>query len=235
MSDELITVEDGRHEMMNVGGHSALDPIHFRDTYNLDRVMNSFIIKKIYEESKKYGKKIDKNGTEFYQYNVTIPKVHEDIKLNSGKNVIFLVSESEKTIYCFYDKESFSELEAEVKKILSKYKTTVKKGEEEHPILKVGTIMVSSWGYDQTNIDFYVVVRSNAKTAWINEINSIKNYTGNMSGTAMPDTKNMNMKIGPKTLRKKIDNFGSDPSISLNSFSSAYVWDGKPENYTSYA
>ena len=31
----------------------------------------------------------------------------------------------------------------------------------------VGKIMVSEWGYDQTNIDFYVVVRETKASVWI--------------------------------------------------------------------
>ena len=31
----------------------------------------------------------------------------------------------------------------------------------------VGKIMVSMWGYDQTNIDFYVVVRETKASIWI--------------------------------------------------------------------
>ena len=33
--------------------------------------------------------------------------------------------------------------------------------------LKVGDVLSSSWGYDQTNIDFYYVVRTTEKSAWI--------------------------------------------------------------------
>lgn len=36
----------------------------------------------------------------------------------------------------------------------------------------VGTIFYTHWGYDQTNIDFYEVVRSTAKTVWVTPIYS---------------------------------------------------------------
>jgi len=31
----------------------------------------------------------------------------------------------------------------------------------------VGEILVSSWGYDQTNVDFYEVVRASAASVWV--------------------------------------------------------------------
>jgi hypothetical protein len=33
--------------------------------------------------------------------------------------------------------------------------------------IEPGAILYSSWGYDQTNIDFYYVTRTTAKSAWI--------------------------------------------------------------------
>jgi hypothetical protein len=33
--------------------------------------------------------------------------------------------------------------------------------------IEPGAILYSSWGYDQTNIDFYMVTRTTAKSAWI--------------------------------------------------------------------
>ena len=42
--------------------------------------------------------------------------------------------------------------------------------------VEVGTVFSASWGYDQTNVDFFVVVRCTAKTAWILPMDS-KNVT----------------------------------------------------------
>lgn len=36
--------------------------------------------------------------------------------------------------------------------------------------IQVGTILHNSWGYDQTNCDFYQVVRREGRTAWVREI-----------------------------------------------------------------
>jgi hypothetical protein len=32
---------------------------------------------------------------------------------------------------------------------------------------EVGSVLVSSWGYDQTNVDFYQVVRVSAASVWV--------------------------------------------------------------------
>lgn len=38
------------------------------------------------------------------------------------------------------------------------------------PVAHVGDILYTSWGYDQTNVDFYQVIRVSGKNAWIREI-----------------------------------------------------------------
>lgn len=45
---------------------------------------------------------------------------------------------------------------------------------------KIGDIFYNSWGYDQTNIDFFEVVKISAKKVWIREIKGkLTQYTGN--------------------------------------------------------
>ena len=39
--------------------------------------------------------------------------------------------------------------------------------------IEVGAILSSSWGFDQTNVDFYVVVRCTEKSAWILPLNNV--------------------------------------------------------------
>ena len=50
----------------------------------------------------------------------------------------------------------------------------------------VGDILYSSWGYDQTNIDFYQVVKVTAKTITVKEINYKSDYDSSMSGYKVP-------------------------------------------------
>jgi hypothetical protein len=51
---------------------------------------------------------------------------------------------------------------------------------------KVGEIIVNSWGYDQTNIDFYEIVKVSASYVWLREIGSSVKETGFMSGDTWP-------------------------------------------------
>lgn len=52
--------------------------------------------------------------------------------------------------------------------------------------LNVGDIVYASWGYEQTNIDFYQVVRKTAKRYFVREIKSAYTETGFMSGENLP-------------------------------------------------
>jgi hypothetical protein len=53
-------------------------------------------------------------------------------------------------------------------------------------VIEPGAIMVCSWGYDQTNVDYYMVTRVTAKSCWILPMSSHETETGFMSGRATP-------------------------------------------------
>jgi hypothetical protein len=107
-----------------------------------------------------------------------------------------------------------------------------------------GMILYSSWGYEQTNIDYYKVVRVSEKgTVWIQELAKDKiEMTGWASFNVVPVDSPMQFpddwdEIGNRTYkdapvsRHKWQSYG----VRLNSFASAWVWDGKPKNQTEYA
>ena len=113
---------------------------------------------------------------------------------------------------------------------------------------KVGDILYSSWGYDQTNIEFFKVVKVSEFSVWIQEIGKkVVEVTGWAHQNVVPvdspeyqvrnwnnekdDWDNVNTFI-TKThpiQRKKIQAYGDAYGVSLNSFSSAWFWDGKPK------
>ena len=113
---------------------------------------------------------------------------------------------------------------------------------------KVGDILYSSWGYDQTNIEFFKVVKVSEFSVWIQEIGKkVVEVTGWAHQNVVPvdspeyqvrnwdnekdDWDNVNPFI-TKThpiQRKKIQAYGDAYGVSLNSFSSAWLWDGKPK------
>jgi len=96
----------------------------------------------------------------------------------------------------------------------------------------VGDILVSSWGYEQTNIDFYRVLRVTKASVTVALLSSISDRTNWGGGTKTPGTEAIG---SPKThrfnLRKTWDGKESY-SIKLNSYSYASLWEGNPRSFT---
>ena len=53
-------------------------------------------------------------------------------------------------------------------------------------VIEPGAILCCSWGYEQTNIDYYMVTRTTKSSAWIVPMSSHEEQTGFMSGQAVP-------------------------------------------------
>lgn len=51
---------------------------------------------------------------------------------------------------------------------------------------QIGDIYRCSWGYDQTNVDYYQVTRVTDKSVWIREVCQSRDYDGFMRGHASP-------------------------------------------------
>lgn len=112
---------------------------------------------------------------------------------------------------------------------------------------QVGDFLYSSWGYDQTNVEFYKVVRVSDSSVWLQEWQSdISNVAGWASEYVVPGDK---AKVASKyewdengcrklvesgdvaVFRKKWLNDG----VNLSSYSGAWLWDGKPKYASHYA
>lgn len=118
---------------------------------------------------------------------------------------------------------------------------------------EVGQILYSSWGYDQTNIDFYQIVRVSEKgSVWILPMETLVSETvgweqyqvipgsviyerevkeslgENLNGYELTHTTKREIK---PARHKWIDGGG----VSLTSYSGAWPWDGKPKHMTRYA
>lgn len=95
--------------------------------------------------------------------------------------------------------------------------------------LKIGDIFDSSWGYDQTNIDFYMLVGLKGKKATFVQIGSKQakesNHWGVSYVVANPDS------IVGEPFTKIIN----DETINLTSYSHMRKWDGHIMTETSYA
>tara|TARA_R100000655_G_scaffold27158_1_gene55544 strand:+ start:279 stop:623 length:345 start_codon:yes stop_codon:yes gene_type:complete len=104
--------------------------------------------------------------------------------------------------------------------------------------ITVGTILRRSWGYDQTNVDFYVVTRTTKTTITFAPIAKDVEYTGTSTDYATPRIVGEKpVIIGSDTLRRKVNDYGNGPSIRIASYAgagNAYVWSGKPEPQTGF-
>jgi hypothetical protein len=118
---------------------------------------------------------------------------------------------------------------------------------------EVGQILYSSWGYDQTNIDFYQIVRVSEKgSVWVlpmeqlvqkalaweqyevipgNVITEreVREYFGEKNENGFQDWRTIKQPIKPSRHKWK------SSGISLTSYSGAWLWDGKPKHMTRYA
>ena len=100
--------------------------------------------------------------------------------------------------------------------------------------MEVGTVLYTSWGYDQTNIDYYQVTKIlGPRMVEIRQLaalqvddNQSEGFRG-WVGKSIPDIDNFN----GDPMRKKVTN----GRIRIASYAWANVWDGKPMSWTAYA
>jgi len=85
--------------------------------------------------------------------------------------------------------------------------------------VNVGDIFKASWGYDQTNIDYYQVVAVKGMSIEVREIACQSQETMAMQGVCVPAP---NSFIG-ETMKKRIQAYGDNVYFRINSFSSAYL------------
>lgn len=94
--------------------------------------------------------------------------------------------------------------------------------------LMVGSILFSSWGYEQSNVDWYQVIAViSDKTVVIQKIAASIEDTGSMCGNSRP----VPGRFVGEPMRKRATSNG----IALTSFSTAFAWDGQPKYCSWYA
>lgn len=95
--------------------------------------------------------------------------------------------------------------------------------------VEVGHVLVSTWGYDQTNVDYYQVTKLIGKTmVEIRKIGTERiEATGWASDKVMPAIDDFR----GNPLRRKCVN----GAVNVDDVCRAYLWDGKPDHRSSYA
>jgi hypothetical protein len=92
--------------------------------------------------------------------------------------------------------------------------------------IKTGTILYSTWGYDQTNVCFYVVTKVSGTMATVQRVKGRMVESGDMCGKLVPGETPTGSPI-----RRKIKN----NSIKVDSCEWATIWHGRAVSYTAYA
>lgn len=99
--------------------------------------------------------------------------------------------------------------------------------------LKAGDILYSSWGYDQTNIDFYQVAQiCGKKKIVIVKVGSKVVETNTYEDKVVPDT-NVVGDVMPKMVNQ-FDFLEKEDYVRINDCQTATKWNGKPLAQTAF-
>ena len=105
-----------------------------------------------------------------------------------------------------------------------------------HPF-KVGQALYQSWGYDQTNIDFYQIVEVKEKTVKVREIGqvSVPGSNGYMCEHVMPDIDKFIGEVESKLIKAYISTSGDVRYYIVNGRHSLTIYSaGKTGTYQSH-
>jgi hypothetical protein len=101
-------------------------------------------------------------------------------------------------------------------------------------IYDVGAILKYSWGYDQTNIDFFCIVKISEKFLTLLPMRSVvTRNTGWAMGKSIPTT----IDESAKPIRRKLakDGKGIPFGVAIRSYGWCKLWNGKEAEWTAYA
>ena len=94
--------------------------------------------------------------------------------------------------------------------------------------VEVGDFFYTSWGWEQTNIDFYEVVALGAKSVKVRQV-GVKVVEDHTSQEAVvPAAGHYIGEVETKVLRP----YGEKGALAFSSYKSGYYWDGKPKYRT---
>jgi hypothetical protein len=129
----------------------------------------------------------------------------------------------------FYRFKSVEQRNKEIEQTFSRvqakadYKTQQKTKKSEamqnHGVV-AGDVFRCSWGYDQTNIDYYEVIAVTGKTATICRIGCLSENTGWLQGESVPQLGAFIGKPKKKLIQKR--SVDSEAYLTMSSFSTAF-------------
>lgn len=146
-----------------------------------------------------------------------------------------------KTLYNYYfgteaGRNEWVSLQKE--SILKKDSDKKKRSEEKKQAAKeakvdVGDIFVWSWGWEQTNIDFFQVTERKGQSIVLKQITQTRQDTGWCQGTCLPVKDSF--KEGEKPITKRINAHPNGSVYVSTEYGYCHIWDGSAEHWSSYA
>lgn len=103
---------------------------------------------------------------------------------------------------------------------------------EREQMMTVGAILYSSWGYEQTNIDFYEVTRATKCFIELRLVHSKSEAAGWMQNYVVPAKGDF---ASSEPIMRKVLGTEKSPYVNINSYACAWLWDGAPKLETHYA
>jgi len=154
-----------------------------------------------------------------YWGEISSPRMSRPRLYNFGKNRDFAIRHmTEKADNLKYYKNQILERRQKIKNMKNPYKK--------------GDILYSSWGYDQTNVNFFQVIKTKPKSVVLRSISGDYTETGFMSGQTKPK-KNVfvrDFRFGDSPFLKKV---GLSGTVKIDQSRYASKWKGGT-TYESY-
>ncbi|EAJ5665885.1 hypothetical protein DL040_01675 [Campylobacter jejuni] len=186
-------------------------------------------IKKIEQEKKKFlkaHKGLFEASNEIDLYNLVVEK--EFTKFYKAVNEKYLCRTREWDERMDFAQD-YSDILKKIANIEKLQSLINKKSKENEDGYKVGDFLYSSWGYEQTNIDFYQVITTTEKTIFLAEVKTDVKVTGWERGLKSPCKNALKL---DKAAFKTLSNF---PKDSRGGYAkSLYKYKGKALEFTSY-
>jgi hypothetical protein len=102
---------------------------------------------------------------------------------------------------------------------------------------EVGAIAECSWGYDQTNVDFWVDTKRTKTQVTLERLQTLTGHVGHMSGNAYPGEVWTELNTKERTIVRKIQltAAGKEHAKLRPTYGTIWPWDGTPLYCSWYA
>jgi hypothetical protein len=104
----------------------------------------------------------------------------------------------------------------------------------ENQKIEVGSIFSCSWGYDQTNQEFYQVTRMTPKGVYVREIGA-KTVPGSEGMMCQNVVAVKDSFVNKPESFHRLNLTTYKPAFRISSYQTAFLWDGKPKYNSWYA